>query len=240
MQIFPPEFSQAVRLPRREEPSLRLSGDRLRWFPLVVKSVIRGAALPALEAQLAPHLRRVRRPVPASSITDMTRNYSEALPKSTHNSTVFLDNPRTAAARAASAMGLTAFLRSRSLREFAEHVSGFALEPSPGLQAIRYAAGDYVGPHNDHHPEQPHLRNGYVDLQITLSHDAVARQYLLYERDGYFNQMVNIGIPSGVSVSRLPFWHQVTPLEARRGGEAAACRWLLLVSFVCKEENLPL
>ena len=67
-----------------------------------------------------------------------------------------------------------------------------------------------------------------------LTNDDVERQYLLYERDGFFNQCVNVGIPSGVSVSFLPFWHQVTPLIPKAGREATARRWLLLVSFVCR------
>lgn len=239
MLLFPSEFSQAVRLPRGAGPALRGSADRLRWFPLSLKPAFRQGALALLEQRLAPHLRPVRRPIPAATIAGMTRNYSEALPKSIHNSTVFLDSPRTAGGRAGRDMGLSTFLRSTSLHRFAEQVSGFSLESDPGLQAIRYRAGDYVGPHNDHHPEDPHLRDGYVDVQITLSDEGVARQYLLYERDGYCNQSVNVGVPSGVSVSWLPFWHQVTPLEVRKGREASACRWLLLVSFVCKQENSP-
>ena len=99
------------------------------------------------------------------------------------------------------------------------------------MQLIRYAAGDYVGPHNDHHPENANLRNGYVDLQITLTNEHVARQYLLYESGGFFNKLRKVGVASGVSVSMLPFWHQVTPLEAKPGHEDAAGRWLLLASF---------
>jgi hypothetical protein len=41
---------------------------------------------------------------------------------------------------------------------------------------VLYEAGDYSGPHNDHHLEEPHLRGGYVDLYITLTNDGVAQQ----------------------------------------------------------------
>ena len=122
-------------------------------------------------------------------------------------------------------------LTSSSLHQFASAVTGFTLHPEPSLQIIRYEAGDYVGPHNDHHPENEEIRRGYVDLQITLTDPGVARQYLLYEAgDGYFNHPRNIGIQSGVSVSMLPFWHQVTPLEVKPA-HPGAHRWLLLVSF---------
>ena len=190
--------------------------------------------LELLETQISPFLREAARPVDPKTITGMTKNYSESLHKSLRNSTVLLNNPRTAAFKSARECGLTGFLSSTSLQEFAERVSGFPLERSPGMQVICYRPGDYVGPHNDHHPEESHLRDGYVDLQITLTNDDVERQYLVYESRGFFNRNVNIGIPSGVSVSLLPFWHQVTPLIAKPGREATARRWLLLVSFVCR------
>jgi hypothetical protein len=232
MTAFPSEFSAALQSVRTSLPPIRGHGDPVRWFPKSIRPDVRVTALASLESELAPLLRPARRPVDPTLISGMTCNYSEALPKSLHNATVMLNDARSKAAKAARAIGLTQFLTSTSLQQFAETISGYQLLPKPGLQVIRYQPGDYVGPHNDHHPEEDHLRHGYVDLQITLSNDDVARQYLLYEKDGYFNQSVNVGIPSGISVSHLPFWHQVTPLEARPGREATACRWLLLVSFV--------
>ncbi len=164
----------------------------------------------------------------------MTKNYSEVLHKSLRNSTVMLHSRSSVAFKSARECGVTAFLSSTSLQEFAERVSGYALERNPGMQVICYGPGDYVGPHNDHHPEESHLRDGYVDLQITLTNGDVERQYLLYQRGKFFNQSINVGIPSGVSVSLLPFWHQVTPLLAKPGRDATARRWLLLVSFICR------
>ena len=157
--------------------------------------------LELLETQIAPLLRQVTRPVDPKTITGMTKNYSESPHKSLWNSTVLLNNPRAAVFKSARECGLTGFLTSPSLHEFAERMSGFPLERSPGIQVI-------------------------------LTNDDVERQYLVYESRGFFNRNVNIGIPSGVSVSLLPFWHQVTPLIAKPGREATARRWLLLVSFV--------
>ncbi|MBM3786683.1 MAG: hypothetical protein FJW30_20170 [Acidobacteria bacterium] len=228
---FPNEFRDAVRMPRELPKPIRGDTDRLRWFARTLRPEVRKAGLAALERTMTPYLRAVRTRVDPETIHGMTANYSETLPKSLHNNTVMLNNARTAAYRAAQSIGLVEFLTSGSLKEFAETVSGFSLEQGPGLQVICYKPGDYVGPHNDHHPEEAHLRDGYVDLQITLCNDHVERQYLLYERDGFFNQQVNIGIPSGVSVSMLPFWHQVTPMV---GKNENARRWLLLVSFVIR------
>ena len=175
---------------------------------------------------------------PTSIISAMKKNYSEALEKTLRNSSFSLNEERSKASAAANEIGLREMMLSPSLHAFAQRVSGYELEDDPALQVIRYSSGDYVGPHNDHHPEEPTLRNGYVDLQITLSNDAVARQYLLYEAgDGYFNSMNNIGIASAVSVSKLPFWHQVTPLEAKPGREKAAVRWLLLASFLITQSS---
>lgn len=236
MTTFPAGFDGAIRSGHNAFSVIRGDGDRLRWFPGLIRPSIRAGAIALLERHLAPHLRPVRRQVAPETITGMKQNYTESLPKSMCNRSAMLNGSRSAAAKAARAIGLVQFLTSPSLREFAELVSGYPLERSPGLQVICYRPGDYVGPHNDHHPEEPHLRHGYIDLQITLTNDDVARQYLIYERDGFFNQTVDIGIPSGVSVSMLPFWHQVTPLMARKGKEETARRWLLLVSFIIKPE----
>ena len=208
------------------------SSKRLRWFPLAVRPEIAEGGIRLLEAHMAPHLRSIRGPVRPETITAMTKASSEMLPKTTRNSSVMLHDPRTKPFAVARKIGLIEMLGSKSVHTAAEAVSGFRLEERPGLQVICYEPGDYVGPHNDHHPGQEHLRNGYVDLQITLTNADVDRQYLIHEHNGWFNQSVNVGIQSGVSISRLPFWHQVTPLIARKGKETTARRWLLLVSFI--------
>jgi hypothetical protein len=161
----------------------------------------------------------------------MELNYSETLPKTLSNRTVILNGRRSPAVRKAAEIGLLGLLRSDSLREFAEAVSGYRLDPDPGCQVICYEPGDYVGPHNDHHPEDPHLKPGYVDLHITLSNRFVDHQWLVFEDRGFLTQVVNVGVQSGVAVSYLPFWHYTTPLVAKKGREGQARRWLLLASF---------
>lgn len=237
MKRFPAEFAAMVK-PKvwaGQETVRPIAGDadRARWFPLALRRQAAEDGLALLERAMTPYLRPVRSPVDPEWITGMTENYSDSLPKTLRNASVTLNSGRGLAVEAARKIGLMEMMGSATLHAFAERVSGCRLQEDPAVQIIRYRAGDYVGPHNDHHPEEPELREGYVDLQITLSGDGVARQYLLYELDGYFNQMRNVGIASGVSVSMLPFWHQVTPLEVKASGKNKH-RWLLLASFLMK------
>ena len=129
-------------------------------------------------------------------------------------------------------IGLAAMMRSESFVRFAEVVVGGKLERSHwGRQVICYGAGDYTGPHNDHHPQSKVARNGFVDLHIMFSNSAVASQLLVYEEKGFLSQTHEVAVPSSVAVYRLPFWHYTTPLLAKRGRDADARRWLLLGSF---------
>ena len=236
METFPAEFRDLLRGRQRErsqaENSLREGGEHVAWFPHALRPDATKMGVTLLERHMQPYLRTESGPIPPTSITSMRSNYTERLSKTLRNRSFSLNDERSKTFAAASRIGLPQMMGSSSLRRFAEAVSGYQLEAEPGLQVICYRPGDYVGPHNDHHPEEPHLRHGYVDLQITLCNSGVGRQYLLYENNGYFNAVVNVAVDSGVSVSLLPFWHQVTPMEAKRGREQMARRWLLLVSFV--------
>jgi len=75
------------------------------------------------------------------------------------------------------------------------------------------------------------VRNGFVDVHIMFSNDAVASQLLVYEEGGFLSKSHEVTGRSGIAVYRLPFWHYTTPLIARRGREHEARRWLLLGSF---------
>lgn len=93
-------------------------------------------------------------------------------------------------------------------------------------------AGDYSGPHNDHHPEEPEAREGYVDMHVSLTLPGVDHQYLIYAQDGHFTQMAPVSTVGGITVYRLPFWHYTTPLLARKGKEETSRRWVLLGTFL--------
>jgi hypothetical protein len=235
MKAFPSEFRALFDERGYEQAQaarpLREAGCRVSWFPLLVRRTLVDGAIRLLDERLGPFLKPAHRPIDRSTITGMERNYDEALPKTLQNMAASLNSERSKSYLEAKRIGLVAMLESASSKVFAEATTGFSLGQVAGLQVIRYRPTDYVGPHNDHHPESEMLRHGYIDVHVTLTSDGVLHQYLIYEENGFLNHAINVGIRSGVSVSRLPYWHQVTPLEAKPGREHEARRWLLLVSW---------
>jgi hypothetical protein len=184
-----------------------------------------------MDRRLASHLRMLRSPISKDIIRNLKKNYSEELPKTMRIRTADLDAKSGKAKRVAASLGLIAALKSDELRRFGERVSGKRLQPDPGCQVICYEPGDYSGPHTDHHPEEPELRDGYVDIHIMLSSPKVASQLLVYERQqGLLNEVAEIGKGMSIAVYQLPFWHYTTPMLARPGVEDAR-RWLLLASY---------
>lgn len=207
------------------------------WFPEVVPSRKAASAVRLLEESLGTLMRPVRSRIPKSSISGMRKNYADQLPKTLSNSSIILHEARGQRRKAAHEIGLMQMLQSESLHAVAEKLSGFELWPDPGCQVIRYSEGDYVGPHNDHHPEAPNLRDGYIDFHLTLSNGSVDNQWLVYETDGFLRNTHQVGVPSGMCVSFLPFWHYTTPLVARKNAKNEAHRWLLLTSFSIKRRR---
>jgi hypothetical protein len=186
----------------------------------------------ALDRAIYPLLRRMHTPIPREALTGMKKNYSETLPKTVRVRTVTLNSARSQALDAANAIGLGPMMRSETFLRFAEAVVGAPLRNDHwGRQVICYQHGDYSGPHNDHHPERPEARNGFIDVHIMFSNEHVQSQWLVYEEKHFLSASHEVAAPSGIAVYRLPFWHYTTPLVARRGREADARRWLLLGSF---------
>lgn len=185
-----------------------------------------------LDEAMYPRLRRMHTRIPREALTEMEYNFSEALPKTVRVRTVTLNSGRSRALDAAASIGLLQMMRSESFHRFAEALIGAKLSyDHSGRQVICYEAGDYSGPHNDHHPERPQARNGFVDLHIMFSNDAVASQLLVYEQSGFLTEAHDVAATSGVAIYRLPFWHYTTPLMPKPGREEEARRWLLLGSF---------
>lgn len=231
MRSMPGELSELVGQ-RRFDRLLRspplAAPDRVSWRPNAASTDRSAALIALLEERLAPHLEPM-----CSMLPDPKRsrtNYGEELPKVMQNQTVMLDRRRTKAVRAARGTGVVDLLRSTSTRRLAEHISGHRLGSEVGCQVIRYGPGGYVGPHHDGHPEFEELRDGYVDLHISLPSPAVRSQLLVVEDRGHLCRVIDVGAAPGITVSVLPTWHQVTPLVPKRGHDRA-CRWLLLVSF---------
>ncbi len=185
-----------------------------------------------LERFLLAHLARIDRPIPPEATWDMTVNYGELLPKTMRVSTASFERRRGRAWEAAEAIGLAAMMRSASFHGFAERLAGRTLARRHGIQALCYGPGDYAGPHNDHHPEEPEARAGYLDLHVTLVSPAVAQQWLVYATAGHFTRIENAARMGRVTAYRLPLWHYTTPLVAKPGREAGARRWVLLGTFL--------
>lgn len=190
-----------------------------------------------LDQAMYKHLRRIEVPIPRESITEMSKSYEELLPKTMRFKTAYLNSRSSRAYLAASEIGLFSLLRSETLLRFAEIITGVKLARNPGQQVILYEAGDYAGPHNDHHPDNETIRDGYVDVHISLTNSGVSSQYLVCERGGHFSKQYSIANPCSVAVYRLPFWHYTTPLQAKRSLEKQARRWLLLASFNIKKDK---
>jgi hypothetical protein len=188
-----------------------------------------------LERALLPHLSRIDRPIPPEATWEMRENYGELLPKSMRVSTATFERRRGRAWDAAEAIGLAAMLRSASFRAFAQAIAGRPLARNWGIQALCYGAGDYAGPHNDHQPENPAARHGYVDIHLSLAGPDVAQQWLVYAVAGHFTRIESVAKAGRLTAYRLPLWHYTTPLVAKKGREAQARRWVLLGTFLYKD-----
>jgi hypothetical protein len=190
----------------------------------------------ALEAEMAPLLSDLAKPIPPETIWEMERNYDDWLPKTVRCRTAYLENKKGAAWKRAKEIGLIDLLSSESLVAFAESVLGRKLDPKGGQQVLRYGPGDYSGPHTDHVPEMKRAAKGYLDIHLTLTSPAVAHQYLVYAKSGHFSEIVPVAETGCLTIYRLPFWHYTTPLAAKRGREAEAARWVLLGTFLFGKE----
>ncbi|HZT21208.1 MAG TPA: hypothetical protein VFA23_17475 [Dongiaceae bacterium] len=247
MRRFPAEFegflsARGQRLLAGRSPLAGALADPRRRF-LAADGLLDPGKVEAgrrlLESQLLPHLARIDRPIPPEATWEMEENYAELLPKAMRASTAAFERRRGRAFEAAERIGLVAMLGSQSFRLFAERLAGRALSSRWGMQALCYGPGDYVGPHNDHHPEEPEARRGYLDLHLTLSSPDVAQQWLVYAVAGHFTRIEPAARTGRVSAYRLPLWHYTTPLVARRGREGGARRWVLLGTFLYKDPTVP-
>ena len=181
-----------------------------------------------LEQSLVDTLEPIEKPIPPESLSEMREDYGELLPKTTRARTIFFDSRREPGVKAAEAIGLAQMMRSASFRAFAEALAGRRLAAKWGRQVLRYGPGDYAGPHNDHHPENPAARAGYIVLHLSLCSPGVAHQWLVTSRAGHFSEIVSVARPASLTAYRLPFWHYTTPLV----GTPQAARWVLLGTFL--------
>jgi len=238
--MFPHEFADLLNARGRrllaKPPKLDAFTTKGRTPIVLLENVIDDdrsrRCIAALDDAMYPLLRNMHNPIPREALLGMKRNYSESLKKTVRVKTATLNSRKSLSLDAARRIGLAQMLLSESFRQFGEAIVGAPLRQDHwGRQVICYEAGDYSGPHNDHHPESEVAGKGFVDLHIMFSNDAVASQWLVYEERGFLSQSHEVAKRSGIAVYRLPFWHYTTPLVPRRGREREARRWLLLGSF---------
>lgn len=248
MQRFPPEFEDLLSRDGRRvlagtSPLCGALADPRRRFVAAagfIPATRAAAARALLDRALYESLSLMAAPIPPEATWEMTENYGELLPKTARVRTAYLERRRSRAYGIAEEIGLAAMLRSDSFKAFVEAIAGKPLRGRNGIQALCYGPGDYAGPHNDHHPEEPAARGGYVDCHISLASPAVAHQWLVYAERGHLSRIESVATQGGITVYRLPFWHYTTPLAARPGQEAGARRWVLLGTFLYKQpRRLP-
>lgn len=239
MRRFPREFSDLLSAKGQDV----LAGKRLRGVlsdPAHRFCAERGlldarradGALRLLERHMLPALTAMAAPIPPETIYAQKKNYTELLPKTVRVHTAYLERRRERGFLVAEELGLVEMLRSESYVAFCTALAGRPLRKKHGIQVLAYGAGDYSGPHTDHHPEEPLAKDGYIDVHVTLCTRGVAQQLLVYARRGHFSEVVDIVGQGIITGYRLPFWHYTTPLLAKRGSSSSARRWLLLGTFL--------
>lgn len=232
MKKFPNELSDLFsakghKLVQRAE-QLLVPGTQFAAVPSVLDEARCKAALALLDDKLLPHLQPLEQWIPPDALYGMTKNYSEQLPKVMRCKTAYLEKRRERAFAVADELNLTTMLKSQSFFQLAQTLSGQRLRKKFGQQVVCYEKHDYQGPHNDHHPEEPLAKDGYVDVHFSLA-SAGARQSLVYARHGHLNQPVEVARNGLLTVYRLPVWHYTTPLLSSRSN---ARRWVLLGTFL--------
>lgn len=236
MKSFPAEFSSLLSKEGKQllEGSHAQSGflatgqGRFMSVEGLIDSKKAVAVCALLEKTMSELLMSMEQSIPRSATWGMKVAYREKLPKTVRVKTAMLDHDDSPSLARAEEIGLIAMMRSKSFHAFAEALSGYPLRKQWGLQALCYGAGDYSGPHNDHHPDEPLGRDGYTDMHLTFCNDAVEHQWLVYEKQGHLSEIRSINTRGGVTCYRLPFWHYTTPLA----GNTKARRWVLLGTFL--------
>jgi hypothetical protein len=240
MDRFPAELDDLLsargrRLLKRTTQFETLAAQRRTPIVFLENVIERGVArecVRLLDDALYPVMRRMDVPIGRERVTEMTENYREELAKTVRVRTATFNSRKSKVLDAAREIGLLQMMSSASFHGAAQAATRAPLSGvAGGRQVICYQSGDYSGPHNDHHPEDEGTCNGFVDLHVMFSNDAVAQQLLVYEQRGYLSRAHEVSGAPSIAIYKLPFWHYTTPLVARRGREDRARRWLLLGSF---------
>jgi len=135
------------------------------------------------------------------------------------NRSIFFHEGRPAALERALEVNYLQMLRSSSVVEFTHKATGLPVfvTPDHSAQVSVYDTGDHIGPHSDAKGQRGRV-HPYIDFHLSFPNRHVQSQWLIYEADdGYLSGMIDLNVPGGIGIYRLPIWHQVTPLQARPG-----------------------
>src|SRR5688572_29196740 len=162
MDRFPSEFEDLLNRRGRKlfaglPPFESLLERRRTPIHLLEKVIDDGVArecIRLLDEAMYPHMRRMHVPIPREAVTRLRDNYCEKLTKTMRVKTATFNSRKSAVLDAASSIGLADMMSSKSLLQLTQAASQTPLLRNGwGRQVICYEAGDYSGPHNDHHPE---------------------------------------------------------------------------------------
>lgn len=212
-------------------------GTPIEVLSNVIDKDVAADCVKILQQNFYGHLKNISSRIDQNAIPAMKKNYSEQLAKTLKMKTLELGVKKSKTNQLAHDCGLMEMLASDSLKAFAEMVTGEPFGSPENNQIICYQHGDYVSPHNDHHPENDNVKNGYYDIHIMFSNEHVQHQWLVYEKNGFLNSTYDIASPSAIAIYKLPFWHYTTPMMAKNNREDDAQRWLLLRSFEMPEKK---
>jgi hypothetical protein len=128
------------------------------------------------------------------------------------------------------ATGIPSLFHSDSWNEWmcnflGEDESAFA-DRSRAIQVSRYVEGDNIGLHNDYYGNRKQA-DWFIDAHISFCHE-VAHQYMLFGVDSLSNSTC-VSKMGSIGLYKLPLWHFVTPMVAKRGKSSEAYRWLIIL-----------
>lgn len=127
--------------------------------------------------------------------------------------------------------GIPQLFRSDSWHEWMLNVLGedesSFLPANNNIQTSRYVSGDNIGLHNDYYGTK--VRPAwFIDAHISFVNQWVKQQFMLFGHSS-IDQVTDVAKMGSVGLYKLPMWHAVTPLVAKRGHEEEAYRWLLIL-----------
>lgn len=198
-----------------------------------------------LEAEVKPYLNPVNHVVPTNPQAMYWHKKQGLPPLSWRSSTLFcnyadpaatyVDAPHLSTTQegydAFESTGIPQLFRSESWHEWVLNVLGEDESnfqpPNLNIQTSRYVTGDNIGLHNDYYGTK-NKPAWFIDSHISFVNQWVKQQFMLFGHES-IDQVTDLTNMGSIGLYKLPLWHSVTPLVAKRGHEQDAYRWLLIL-----------